>query len=287
MTMSRASTDHHRAAPLAACFATLLALAGALGAQGSSSPTWFLTATEQTAAESMQGVFYRMIASTGDGVVPTRAVSASYTLLGGFPAAMEAGIVGRPWAAGVRPFHASLRGGEPHSLHGAELDLGPLTQITVGGLGANVTDRTRDRADFVMPRLFKPGPATVTVSNSGGTSHLPNAVGILPMMEVEGGPFVNLAPNRLVYRGHVADLVAFLIAGASNAPVQIPPYEWGLELDFGSLVFLYATVVTQADGVTTLDVPPVLLTAPIYLQTFSFSQHPGYSPGAFTNTVRL
>jgi hypothetical protein len=235
----------------------------------------------------MQGVLYRMLASGGAGVVATRAVSASYTLLGGFPAVMETGILGRPWATGVMPFYPVLRGGGAHSLHGAELDLGPNTQITVGGKPSTINGRSRDRIDFTMPSQTKPGPAALTVINSGGTSHLTYAVGVLPMLEVHGGPWRNLAPNRIVYRGVTGDLVVYLLAASTAAPLPIPPYSWGFELDFVTLVFLTATVVTESDGVTNLDIPPVFLSSSIYLQGLALSHHPGYNPGSFTNTIRL
>lgn len=268
-----------------------LFLTAGLSAQAASSTTRFLPGCEASNGGVAGSTTFRLEASFGSGVVPTRAGSTNYRLLGGFNAAIEAPAAGRPWLTGVRPLYGPILGGTArYDVHGTELQLGAATNVTIGGRTAPVVSRTRDRVAVTLPAQPAPGWQPVTVTNAGGTAHLPRGIGILPMVDRPHAVEIN-QPFRVTYRGAQGDLVFLAVAGGKLPfAISIPPYHHGLELNIGALIGTVAGpfVVTDPIGELHFDFPGIPFVRPIYVQMLGLpASNPGYVPGCFTNVMAL
>jgi hypothetical protein len=269
----------------------LLVLTGGLSAQAASSTTYFLPGCEASNGGVAGSTTFRLEASFGSGVVPTRAASTNYRLLGGFNAAIETPAAGRPWLTGVRPLHGPILGGTArYDVHGTELQLGAATNVTIGGRTAPVVSRTRDKVVVTLPAQPAPGWQPVTATNAGGTAYLPRGIGILPMVDRPQVIEIN-QPFRVTYRGTPGDVVFLAVAGGKLPfAISIPPYHHGLELNIGALIGPVAGpfVVTDPSGELHLDFPGIPFVRPIYVQMLGLPAfNPGYVPGSFTNVMAL
>ena len=276
--------------PIAVTTIGLLLLAlpgGLLPAQAASSQTYLLVAGEQAPGGTGQTTQYRLTAAQGAGVVGQRATSNQYILLGGFVASFDAPTTGRPWLTGVRPLFATMRGAAALQLHGTELNLGLPPTIKIGGQSATIGTRSNAVITTTLPNQPVPGWQPVEVANSLGTSTLPEGIGILPMIDLPRAPTSGV-PFALRYRGKSGDQIVWLIAlQKSSFGFSLAGFGYALHLDLASLVVLPAYAVTSPDGVFLLGIPAVALTVPVFVQGFSVSSDPGYSPGSFTNVLRL
>jgi hypothetical protein len=258
-----------------------------LPAQAASSATYFLPSSEVSPGGEGTSFTYRLTAGSGSGVTPSRSLSISYVLEGGFPASLDATVTGRPWVTGVRALYGPLLGGTQHVVHGTELDLGALTTVDAGGAPAAVRARARDQLLVTLPGLSSPGWKSVAVTNTGGTSTLPGGVGVLPMMDRPRAVLAG-APFRLTYRGASGDAVVWCVAlGNGPVPIPIPPFLHALELDLLTLLVVPAGTVTDPSGELHLDIPAVFFTRPVHVQAFCLSGNLGWTPGAFTNVLQL
>jgi hypothetical protein len=267
--------------------AMIVALAFPLAAQSASGLTHFLVASESGTGGSTQSPVHHLVGTFSSGPLARRATSTGFVLLGGFPAAIETTAIGTPWLTSVVPAHAPLLGGTALTLHGTELNLGPVPQITIGGVAAVPGARTNATLQTVLPRQPRPGYQPVTVQNSNGSSTLPGGIGVLPLIEFPVAHQPNV-PLGLRYRGAQGDQFVLALALGSNPfPLVLPPFHHGLQLDLFTLFVLPPITVTDPGGVLTIGLPAAAPAVPIWFQGFSFSQDPGWFPGSFTNVARL
>ena len=266
---------------------TLSLLAEALAAQAATSPRYLLLGAETAPGGDATSAKHKLHGRLGEGVVAQRATSSRYVLVAGAVGALEAPTTGRPWLTAVRPLYGPLKGGAALSLHGTELTLGTGAAVTVGGAPATVLSRTRDRIRATMPAQKAPGWQPVTVTAGGATSTLPAGIGVLPMMELER-PAQPLEPVTIRYRGAAGDLVVWML-GAGNGPfkVPLPGYGHAFELNLFAFIVLTALPVTSPDGTFALPLPALPWSRPLHFQGLVLSVHPGWSPGSFTNVVKL
>jgi hypothetical protein len=258
-----------------------------LAAQAASGTTHFLVASESSAGGTTQSFVHRLTGTLSSGVPAARATSPGYVLLGGFPAAIETTATGTPWLTHVTPGHGPLLGGTAVTLHGTELNLGPVPQITIGGVAAVPGARTNATLQTVLPRQPRPGYQAVTVQNTSGSSTLSKGIGVLPLIEFPVAHQSNV-PLDLRYRGARGDQFVLALALGSNPfPLVLPPFHHGLQLDLFTLFVLPPITVTDPGGVLTIGLPAAAPAVPIWFQGFSFSQDPGWFPGSFTNVARL
>ena len=272
-------------------FAFVVFFSHGITAQSSSSSTYFLPVGEQASGSSCTSSKFKLDASFGSGVVPQHSTSENFKLLGGFNAAIEAPTIGMPWLTGVLPLYGPILGSiVPFTIHGTELDLGTVTSITIGGRSAPVMGRKKDLVQVQLPAQPAPGwqPVTATIPNIG-SSTLPEGIGILPMIEKAWAIEVN-QPFRITYRGTQGDIIYIAVAGAKYPfPAPIPPYNFGLELNFGALLgFVGPIQVTNPSGEFHLDIPGIPFIRPIFVQMLGLPiGNTGYQPGCFTNTISL
>jgi hypothetical protein len=272
------------AALVVACAATAAAQTAAPAA---SSPTWFLVAADTGPGGASQSFTHALCGTLAAGAPAARALSTSFVLLGGFPAAVDAPATGQPWLAGVEPAFAPLLGGTALVLHGTELALGPTPAITVGGVVAPVGGRTNATIATVLPPQPQPGWQPVTVQGPFGSTTLPRGVGVLPLLDLPVAHQDDV-PVALRYVGAPGDIVVFgVAAGTGPVPLPIAPYHHGLLLDLATVFVLTAEFVVAPDGVFALQLPALAPTSPILFQCLALTLHPGYAPGAFTNVVAL
>ncbi|MCC6783069.1 MAG: hypothetical protein IT457_09515 [Planctomycetes bacterium] len=272
---------------LLAGFVAVLSSTASPPAQSASGTNHFLVAGEVGAGGTSRSFTHVLTGTFAGGVPAVRAFSTGFVLLGGFPAAIEVPATGRPWLCGVRPAFAPLRGGASLVLHGTELDIGPTPVITIGGRPAPTGARTRATIQTTLPNSPPPGYQPVVVNNLLGTSTLPKGIGILPLLELSAAPRANV-PFALRYVGATGDLVVFALAAAQGATaIPIPPLHHVLELDLVTLLALPSLTVSRPDGTLELVLPGTPLGGPLYFQAVTLSQDPGWSPGSFTNLVRI
>jgi len=271
--------------------ALALGLASGAAAQAASSAAYFLPGCELGSGGVCASTAFRLEASFGGGAVAERADGASFRLLGGFNAAIEAPVSGMPWVTGVRPVYGPLLGSSARfTVHGSELDLGTGTNVTIGGRAATVLSRARDHVVVTLPAQPAPGWQPVTVTNGGGTAVLPQGVGVLPLLEKPHAIEIG-RPFRITYRGTPGDIV-FLAVASAKFPftVSIPPYHHGFALNLGALLgpVLGPFPVIDPSGALHLDFPGVPLVRPIHVQMLGLpTANPGYAPGSFTNVIAL
>lgn len=273
--------DNHRVLML------MSVLALPLAAQSASSASWFLVAGEVGPGGSCQSFLHSLTGTASAGAPAAFAVSSSFVLLGGFPAAIGTPAAGSPWLSGVEPVFAPLLGGTALTLHGTGLNLGPTAAITVGGQTATMGARTNATVQTAVPPQPQPGYQPVVVQDPFGASTLPRGMGILPLLDLPVAHQSNV-PFRLRYFGAQGDLVVIGLAfGISPVTIPVPPFHHGLQLDLMSLFAMPLMSVASADGVLSLNLPAVVPSGPILFQAVSLTQDPGWFPGSFTNVVRL
>ncbi len=256
-------------------------------AQSASSASWFLVAGEAGSGGTSQSFQHALVGTLAAGAPAGRAVSPSYTLLGGFPAAVDAPATGRPWLAAVAPPHGPLLGGTPLVLCGTELALGPAPTVTIGGVAAPVGARTDATIATTLPAQPRPGYQPVVVQGPFGATTLPRGVAVLPLLEFPVAHQANV-PLALRYRGAPGDIVVYGVANSAG-PVALPiaPFRHGLQLDLATVFVLTAGLVTAADGALDLPLPALPGGFSVHFQALALTQNPGWSPGSFTNAVRL
>ncbi len=257
-----------------------------LAAQAASGTTHFLVASESGAGGSTQSFVHRLTGTLSSGVPAARATSAGFVLLGGFPAAIETTVIGTPWLTGVLPAYGPLLGGTALTMYGSQLNQG-AAQITIGGVAAVAGVSTSATLQTVLPQQLAPGYQPVTVQNSVGSATLPKAIGVLPLLDFPVAHQANV-PVGLRYLGAPGDLfVLGLSAGTLPAPVALPPWHHGLQIDLSTLILVGPFFVTDPGGEFTISLPAVAPVLPIWFQGLSFTLDPGWFPASFTNVVRL
>jgi hypothetical protein len=274
--------------PLRASIVSAFVLAAVLplAAQSASGLTHFLVASD-SAGGSAQSFVHRLTGTFASGVPAARATSTGYVLLGGFPAAIESTVTGAPWLTGVAPAFGPLLGGTALVLHGTELNLGGVPQITIGGVPALTGARTNATIQTTLPAQPRPGYQAVTVQNGNGTTTLPKGIGVLPMIDFPVAHQSNV-PLGLRYRGAQGDQIVLVLSlGTIAAPIPFAPFHHGLEVDLFTMLVLPPLPVTAPDGLLVVGLPAAAPAVPIFFQAFSLTQGPGWFPGSFTNVARL
>ena len=268
------------------CLCSLL-LTLSLAAQSASGPNHFLVAGELAAGGSTQSTVHRLTGTFASGALARRATSTGYVLLGGFPAAIDTPASATPWLTQVTPAYGPLLGGTALTLHGTELNLGPVPQITIGGVAAVPGARTNATLQTTLPQQPGPGYQPVTVQSSFGSSTLPKGFGVLPLIDFPVAHQPNV-PLGLRYLGAPGDqFVLALALGTSPVQLVLAPFHHGLQLDLFTLVVLSPITVTDPGGELTIGLPAAAPPVPIWFQGFALSQNPGWFPGSFTNVTRL
>lgn len=267
--------------------AVSLAAAGPVTAQAAASKNFFLPSNEYGAGGTCASPTFKLSVSIGAGIVAKHAKSPKFNLIGSYQATTTVKVQGRPWLTAVKELLAPMGGGTTVTLQGAELDLGLTTTVKIGGLATKVAKRSRSELAVTVPSLPSPGWKPVSVTNAGGTATLQKGLGVLPLLDLPR-PARSKVPFQIVYHGSQGDTILWAMAlRKSGTPFVLPPFRHGLELDLFTLVPLPGSTVTHPSGVFRLRVPAVLIAQPIFLQCLALSRHPGYSPGSFTNLVRL
>ena len=264
-----------------------IATAGALPAQRASSETYFLVSAEHGSGGTSQTAQYVLTAAQGSGVVAARAVSGSYVLEGGFVSTLAVPVTGAPMLTGVLPRFATMRSGAAISLHGTELDLGPIPTVLVGGQPAAVAARTTATITTTLPAQPAPGWQPVEVQSALGSAVLSKGIGVLPMLEAPR-PVQSNVPGEIVYRGSAGDLMVLIFAlGPSPVPIPLPPFGHALEVDLLTSLWAPPVPVTDPSGVSRFAIPAIAASAQIHVQAFGLSSDPGYAPGSFTNAITI
>ena len=272
-----------------AIFAVVVfSLVGPLAAQSASSRNYFLSSVELASGEEADTLLYKLRPAQGAGLVPEPdSRSTHYVMTGGFPATLDAPVIGRPWITGVRPFYVPQRGSPTLTIHGTELNLGPSPTVTIGGQTASVGVREVDRMSVTLPVQPVPGYQRVLVSNTMGDTVLTSGVGVLPMLELLC-PLQSTVPGGLRFRGTVGD-VMILALGIAIAPTPfvLDGFGYSLQIDQSFLAVSSGYVLSGSDTIDFV-VPPLTVIGTILVQAFDFgSTNPGYAPGSFTNVVRI
>lgn len=267
---------------------TLLLTGGQAVAQAASGDNLFLVAHETEPGGRCTSTTFTLAASIGAAVPAGRATSSAFVLEAGLPPVLDLDLLGGPWVTGVRPLLGPLRGGTPIVVHGAELDLGPLTTLTIGGQPATVSSRTRSQLTAVLPPQPAPGWKDLAVANDGGAATLVVGAAVIPLLDRPRAILVG-QPFRLTYQGVTGDVVVWAAAaGNGTLPLPLPPFWHALELDLGTVVILTTGIVTDPAGTMHLDVPAIHFRRPLHVQALvAQTMHAGYAPGAFTNVIRL
>jgi hypothetical protein len=181
------------------------------------------------------------------------------------------------------PRFATLRGQGAVVLHGTEMNFGTPPVLTIGGQTAPLLVRSNDKLTTTLPIQTAPGWRPIVASNSLGTTTLPRGVGVLPMLDFPDAPAPAL-PSRLEVRGRQGDALVLLAALGAIPPLPFRPFGHGLQLDLVTLLLLPPFVITDPQGVFSIQTPagtPVK----VFLQALVLTSDPGYAPGSFTNVV--
>jgi len=266
---------------------SLIAPSHALPAQAASSTNWFLATGRVGPGITTQSPAWVLTGALGLGAPTVPAASTSYVLLGGFAATLDAPVQGRPWLTGVSPGQAGLLGGTALTLHGTELNLGGPLSLTIGGVPAAINGRTASAIQTVLPPQPQPGPRSVSLAGTFGTTMLPAGVGVLPMIEWKAPPQPNV-PFELVYHGRFGDLF-LVIVGFAPSPFPIPfaPLAYGLQID--PTVLLTSGVIGVGDpaGYAVLPLPALSGVHGWYFQAAALTVDPSYALGAFSNLLSI
>lgn len=253
----------------------------------SASKTWFSPAGEQAPGGSCQSTTYHLTAALGAGAVARPAGSSTYRLAGGFVANLGVATSGKPWLVGVTPLFATLRGQAALTLSGTELDLGSLPTIKIGGQTAVVGTRTKHAITTTLPIQPAPGWQPVEVSNSSGTTILPQGIGVLPMVMADPAAASDVAFD-LVFKGTKGDLVYWAIGAAQVAPIPVSGIFYGLGLHPSTYVVVAGFNITDNSGEARLPMPPTpYTTGTIFIQALFSGTNPGYAPASFSNVLRI
>jgi hypothetical protein len=213
--------------------------------------------------------------------------SATYVLEGGFPALLDAPVLGRPWLTGVQPFFVPQTGNPTLTLRGTEMYLGPVPTVTIGGQIAPVGGRTADQMLVTLPDQPAPGFQPVVVTNSLGATVLNQGVGVLPLLE-RREPLNDATPFEIRYQGTQGDFVFLAIGfGVTPTPYELPGYRYSLQLEPSGIILSNFYFVGAADGRFTIAGPPIPFFDVFTLQALVISEAPGYAPGSWTNAQLL
>ncbi|HEX6810465.1 MAG TPA: hypothetical protein VF384_02475 [Planctomycetota bacterium] len=271
---------------------TLLPLLGTVGVAqqqisgSASSQTYFLVASEFASGDEANTLLYNLRPAQGAGLVaePT-SQSATYAMFGGFPAALSASVIGRPWLTGAEPFYVPQLGGSQLILHGTEMWLGGTPTVTIGGQVVNVGSRSADTVVVTKVNQPVPGLQRVEITNNLGTTALEEGIGVLPMLELRE-PMNGTDPNRIRYHGAPGDLV-LLGVGVNLAPIPwvFPGFGYSLQLDPANL-FLTLLYVSDAEGKVNIPLPPHP-SGFFRVQALVATNDPGFAPGSWTNPLLL
>ena len=187
----------------------------------------------------------------------------------------------------VRQSGVAMRNRATVSLDGTDLTGSPTT-VLVGGVQATITNATRDRVTVTLPFHPAPGWIPVTMQNNAGSTTNPRGLAVLPLLEADPTP----APGKafdLVFRGSPGDQILWAMGIAVGPPIPLPGALYGFAIVPPTfLVFSGFGVVTRADGILRLPIPPQSYPVGlIYLQGLFRTSNPGYGPAAFSNVLRL
>lgn len=271
--------------------AVMLGLVASAGAQhtsgnAASSASYFLSAAEFGSAEDADTLLYRLRGTQGSGVVAEPdAGSTTYRMRGAFLGALTSPVLGSPWLTGVRPFWIKPSGNGNLTVHGTELWLGSPPTVTIGGAPAGVVTRTVDHMVVTPPTLTVPGFQPVQFTNSAGTSVLPEGVGVLPMME-KREPLNGADPNYIRVHALPFDIVLLVLAESTSPGIQVLDFNYQLLLNPATVVFTNAFFVTDAEGKTTIPIPP-FPSGLLFVQSLAITSDPSYYPGMWTNPLAL
>ena len=105
--------------------------------------------------------------------------TASFVLEGGFLSGLTTPANPRPLLSTALPRFVTLRGQDPLTIFGADLDLGTNPTIKIGGQSAIVGARTKDRLTTVVPIQPAPGWQPIEVTTGLATAVLAKGVGVL------------------------------------------------------------------------------------------------------------
>ena len=258
--------------------------------QSTSSQNYFVTNTEQgPGASGMQSTAWKLDGSFASGVAGARTLSSSFVLEATWLGSATTQPKAIPWVSGVDPCFSPIGTKTKHRIHGTQLHLGQATTVSLGGVAARVDARRIDRVDVTLGDMRIPGWQALMLRNGGGQTTLARGIGIKPMLDIET-PFDHQGSygSEIVYHGTQGDLVVWMLSGAKS-PVRIPllGYHYGFELDFSTMFVLTATAVTKANGRGSVALPPIKLPASIWAQGLVIAPAASYSPGAFTNPIRM
>ncbi len=270
-------------APVAVALALVAAPAVAQGAASSDHvvvPVAFADGgTSQSATYALEGAF---------GPAPSAAVafSSGYALAVGFAAALDVPIGPTPHLTGTAPPYATMRSGASLTVHGTGLIWGTSPQLTIGGVPAAIGSRTNAELTTALPIQPAPGWQPVTFTSGGATTTLARGVGVLPLLDME--PAIGIGvPSELVYRGRQGDIALWCLANGTIPPVPLLGLGYGLALEPTTLVVGALDFVADPSGEVRLPIPALISASTLYLQVASLSNDPGYSPGSFTNALRV
>ena len=269
-----------------ACLATVslaaVSLGGGLAAQAAAaSRNYLLASHEQASGATSNSTSYQLSCAVGAGVVASHAKSASYVLLGGYTATLDLKTTGQPWLTGVTPRFATPKGGAAVTLFGSELNLGTGVTVKIGGQAATVGVRTNGRITTKLPFQPAPGWQPVSVTAPGfGTSTLPEAIGILPMIFTDPAPAPNVAFD-FVFKGSQGDNVILAVGLTAGPPAPLGGLLYGLVLN--PIVVVAVFPIANPTGELRFPVPPINFRGTLFAQALFITSNPGYAPGSFSN----
>lgn len=271
--------------------AAFLAMVPGLAAQDSpasaSSPGYFLSAFVDQGAGATQSSQYRL--STSIGPIAGESSSAQHRLVAGGIPGLHQAVGGQPLLSAALTRYAPLGGGSSIELAGINLDLGNIQSLKVGGQTVStVQSRSPSRLRFVLPAQPEPGWQEIELQTSAGDTQLAQGIGVLPLLEETPGA----APEQafgITFRGTQGDQVVWALGVApAAAPIPIGSFQYGLAINPSVLLIVPGFTILGADGSFVLPIPASSYPlGNIYVQALFDSSNPGYSPGAFSNVLRL
>ncbi len=271
------------------CSIVIIAALGAvLPAQATTSNVHTALQSEMSSGRTTQSTTYLLDGAVGVGVTGRRTTSTRYVLEGGFSSTLNVPASGKPWLTSVEPRMVTMRGRATLTLRGTELDLGGSPTVRIGGVIAPVVTRSADALTTTLPVQPEPGWLPVTIENNLGKTVLPRGVAVLPLVEPDPAPASN-KDFALVFRGTKGDRLLWAMGiSQSPSPLIVTGLHFGFALGPPPFIIYAGYGITGNDGVLKLPIKgqtyPIGL---IYIQGLFLSNNPGYSPGAFSNVLRL
>jgi IPT/TIG domain len=264
-------------------------VASTLAGQAASSQNYFLPSVELANGANAASTNYRMCSVLGAGVVAVASASANHKMTGAYAATLDATTTGGPWLTAVTPRFATSKSAATLSLWGNGLN-SSAAALKIGGVSSAVLSQQNHLITTKLPFLAgppsSPGPGwhNVSVTNSGGTSTLPDAIGILPMLMTDPAPAANTAFD-IVFKGSPGDTIVWVIGIPPIPPIPIGNFLYGLAVN--PLITLPGFAISNANGEFRLPVAPTPYLSPFFAQALFVSSNPGYAPGSFSNVLKF